>query len=96
MTETDAIHSAIERNRTSFKDMPDYERLRVTIRLVINADGSLAGAPRVVSTSLPQSNPYMRVAVERSMRAILISEPLPVARNRTQRATMTINFYDRD
>lgn len=95
-TESDAIKSAIERNRQRFIDLPNYERLVVTIRVQINADGSLAGRPQVISTSLPQSDPYMRVAVERSMRAILVSEPLPVAHDRTARATFTMRFYDRD
>jgi len=95
-SESDAIKSAIERNRQRFIDLPNYERLRVTIEVRINADGSLAGAPRVVRTSLPQSDPYMRTAVERSIRAILVSEPLPISPTRTQRATFTMNFYDRD
>lgn len=94
-SEADAIRSAIESNRQKFVDMPDYERLRVTIRIRLNADGSLAETPRVIETSLPASNPYMRVAIDRSLRAILTSEPLPVAPDRTRRATFTINFYDR-
>lgn len=94
-SEADAIRSAIERNRQKFVDLPDYERLRVTIQIRLNADGSLAEAPRVLRTSLPASDPYMRVAIDRSLRAILTSEPLPVAPDRTRRATFTINFYDR-
>ena len=94
-TEQDAIIAAVERHRTKFTDMPNYERFLVIVRFQINADGSLSGSPQLVSTSLPVSDPYMRVAVERSMRAILTAEPLPVAPNRTERASITLRFHDR-
>lgn len=95
-SESDAIKAAIERRRVKFIDLPNYERYVVTIRIQINADGSLASDPRVISTSLPTSDPYMQVAVDRSLRAILTAEPLPVDPRRTRRASFTIRFYDKN
>jgi len=95
-TESDAIKASIERRRVKFVDLPNYERYVVTIRIQINADGSLASDPQVVSTSLPMDDPYMKVAVDRSLRAILTAEPLPVDSHRTRRASFTIRFYDRN
>ncbi|MBT9447304.1 MAG: hypothetical protein IV086_16510 [Hyphomonadaceae bacterium] len=95
-SEPDAIASAIDRRWQNFSDFPNPERYWVTIRIQINANGTLARAPQVLRTSLPLSDPYMKVGVERSLRAILSAEPLPVDPARTSRATFTMNFYLRD
>lgn len=95
-SEPDAIASAIDSKWTNFSDFPNPERYWVTIRIQINANGTLAGEPQVVRTSLPISDPYMRVGVERSKRAIFAAEPLPVDPARTKRATFTMNFFLRD
>ncbi len=95
-SEPDAIAAAIDRRWQNFSDFPNPERYWVTIRIQINANGTLARAPQVMRTSLPMSDPYMKVGVERSLRAILSAEPLPVDSARTNRATFTMNFYLRD
>lgn len=93
MSEPDAIASAIDRKWMNFSDFPSPERYWVSIRIQLNADGTLARPPQVTATSLPMSDPYMRVAVERSMRAVQAAEPLPVDPNRTTRATFTMHFF---
>ena len=95
-TEADAIHAAIDRRWHNSSDLPNPESYWVTVRIQINANGTLAGQPLVVQTSLPQSNPYMRVAVERALQAIWSAEPLPVAPGRIARATFTMRFQKRE
>ncbi len=96
MTETDAINSHVQRCWRAPADLPYPERLIVKVRIRLNADGSLAAAPELVSPrSLAGLDPATRVAADAAMRAVRVCEPFPVAPNRTQRVSAVLNFDPR-
>ena len=96
MTETDAINSHVQRCWRAPADLPYPERLIVKVRIRLNADGSLAAAPELVSPrSLGGVDPATRVAAEAAMRAVRVCEPFPVAPNRTERVNAVLNFDPR-
>ena len=64
----------------STQDLPDWESLDVTVQFRIDAKGFLLGQPRVIKSARPiNSDPYMRAAAERAVRAISNCQPFPLA-----------------
>lgn len=95
-SETDAINSHVQRCWRAPADLPYPERLIVKVRIRLNADGSLAGPPELVSPrSLAGVDPATRVAAEAAMRAVRVCDPFPVARSRTERINAVLNFDPR-
>lgn len=95
-TESDAIYAHLARCWRAPADMPDPERLIVKVRVVLNADGSLAGQPEMVAPrSVAGADPEVQVAAESALRAIRVCEPFPVNPQRTQRLTAVLNFDPR-
>ncbi len=68
--------AALNRCWRSVADMPDPERLRVTVAIRLNRDGSLVGQPRVVSPTNYTFDPLMAEAVNRALRAVRSCDPL--------------------
>ncbi|KAF0181990.1 MAG: hypothetical protein FD124_506 [Alphaproteobacteria bacterium] len=96
MTETDAINSHVQRCWRAPADQAYPERLIVKVRIRLNADGSLAAQPELVSPrSLGGVDPATRVAAEAAMRAVRVCDPFPVAPNRTERVNAVLNFDPR-
>lgn len=60
----------------STADMPDPERLYVTLSVRLNRDGSLNGQPRVLSPTNYTFDPLMNEAVNRALRAVRTCEPI--------------------
>lgn len=60
-------------------DLPDPERLVVTIQFDLNRNGTLNGQPRVVSPRNYTFDNDMRVAVDYALRAIRTCDPYPFA-----------------
>jgi|CXWL01.1.fsa_nt_gi hypothetical protein len=58
-------------------DLPNPERLSVTVAFELNPDGTLRGTPRVVSPRNYQFDAHYRTAVERAIRAIRECAPYP-------------------
>lgn len=58
-------------------DLPEPERLVVTIRFRVNRNGTLMGEPEVVSPRSTTFDPAMRTAVESARRAIRLCDPFP-------------------
>jgi hypothetical protein len=94
MTETDAINSHVQRCWRAPADQPYPERLIVKVRIRLNADGSLATQPELVSPRI-YADAATRVAVEAALRAVRVCDPFPVAPNRTQRVSHVLNFDPR-
>jgi colicin import membrane protein len=94
MTETDAINSHVQRCWRAPADQPYPERLIVKVRVRLNADGSLAAQPELVS---PRgfTDASTRVAVEAALRAVRVCDPFPVAPNRRERVNAVLNFDPR-
>lgn len=64
----------------STQDLPDWENLDVTIQFRLDAKGYLLGQPRVIKSARPQnSDPFIRAAVERAIRAVSNCQPFPLA-----------------
>lgn len=58
-------------------DLPDPDRLIVTVRFSINRNGTLNGQPEVVSPRSYSFDPAMRTAVEAALRAVRVCDPYP-------------------
>lgn len=58
-------------------DLPDPERLTVTVEFDLNRNGTLNGQPRVTSPRNYTFDPYMRVAAEAALRAVRQCDPFP-------------------
>lgn len=58
-------------------DLPDPDRLVVTIEFEINRNGTLNGQPRVTSPRNYTFDPAMRTAVEAALRAVRVCDPYP-------------------
>lgn len=58
-------------------DMPDPDRLVVTVQFDLDRQGNLRGEPRVTSPRNYTFDPAMRVAVDSALRAIRTCEPFP-------------------
>jgi len=56
-------------------DLPEPQRLIVTVAFELNEDGTLRGAPRVVSPRNYRRDAPFRVAVERALRAVRACSP---------------------
>lgn len=68
--------AALNRCWRSVADMPDPERLRVTVAIRLNRDGSLNGQPRVISPTNYTFDPLMSEAVNRALRAVRTCDPI--------------------
>jgi hypothetical protein len=60
-------------------DLPDPERLIVTVEFDINRNGTLNGQPRVTNPRNYTFDPYMRAAAENALRAVRACDPFPFA-----------------
>lgn len=60
-------------------DLPEPDRLVVTIRFRINRNGTLNGEPEVLSPRNTTYDPHMRRAVDEALRAIRRCDPYPFA-----------------
>ncbi|MEZ5995352.1 MAG: hypothetical protein R3C25_06330 [Hyphomonadaceae bacterium] len=60
-------------------DLPEPDRLVVTIQFDLNRNGTLNGQPRVISPRNYSFDNDMRVAVDYAMRAIRTCDPFPFA-----------------
>jgi hypothetical protein len=58
-------------------DLPEPERLIVTLEFDLNRNGTLNGQPRVTSPSNYTFDPPMRTAVEAALRAVRQCDPYP-------------------
>lgn len=58
-------------------DLPEPDRLVVTIEFDINRNGTLNGQPRVISPRNYSFDPAMRTAVEAALRAVRVCDPYP-------------------
>lgn len=58
-------------------DLPDPDRLIVTVEFDINRNGTLNGQPRVVSPRNYTFDPAMRTAVDAAVRAVRVCDPYP-------------------
>ncbi len=58
-------------------DLPDPDRLVVTVEFRINRNGTLDGQPRVVSPRNYTFDPAMRTAVDAAIRAVRVCDPYP-------------------
>jgi hypothetical protein len=59
----------------STADMPDPERLVVTVEVQLDRNGRLVGQPRVISPSNYTFDPLMNEAVNRALRAVRVCDP---------------------
>lgn len=64
-------------------DLPDPDRLIVTVRFRVNRNGTLNGEPEVISPRNTTYDPHMRRAVDEALRAIRRCDPYPFADDRT-------------
>jgi hypothetical protein len=64
-------------------DMPDPDRLVITVRFRVNRNGSLNGQPEVTSPRNTTFDPAMRTAAESALRAIRLCDPFPFAEDPT-------------
>ncbi len=58
-------------------DLPEPDRLVVTVEFDLNRNGTLNGAPRIVSPRNYTFDPAMRTAVEAAVRAVRVCDPYP-------------------
>lgn len=58
-------------------DLPNPQRLQVTVAFELNPDGSLRGAPRVISPRNYVFDADMTVAAARALRAVRDCAPYP-------------------
>jgi outer membrane biosynthesis protein TonB len=58
-------------------DLPDPERLVVTVEFDLNRNGTLNGQPRVTSPRNATFDPVMRTAIEAALRAVRQCDPYP-------------------
>jgi hypothetical protein len=60
-------------------DLPDPERLVVTVRFELDRNGRLRGQPEVISPRNYTFDPPMRTAAEAALRAVRTCDPFPFA-----------------
>jgi hypothetical protein len=70
-------------------DLPDPDRLIVTLQFALNEDGTLRGQPRVVQPRSYMFDRPMRTAIERAITAVRQCSPYPFAAD-----PMLANRYD--
>jgi len=70
------VQQQLNRCWRTVADLPDPERLRVTLSFRLNRDGSLNGQPRVVSPANYTFDPEMNEAVNRALRAVRTCDPI--------------------
>jgi len=58
-------------------DLPDPDRLVVTVEFDLNRNGTLNGQPRVTNPRNSTFDPAMRAAVEAAVRAVRVCDPYP-------------------
>ncbi|MBX9746020.1 MAG: hypothetical protein K2X34_03910 [Hyphomonadaceae bacterium] len=60
-------------------DLPEPDRLVVTVEFEINRNGTLNGQPRVTAPRGYRLDPYMNAAAEAALRAVRQCDPFPFA-----------------
>jgi|CXWL01.1.fsa_nt_gi hypothetical protein len=60
-------------------DLPEPDRLVVTVEFELNRNGTLSGQPRVTNPRNYTFDPNMRIAAEAALRAVRQSDPFPFA-----------------
>ena len=82
LSEVDALRAQIERCWIVQAGARFAEDLDVTIRVFLNADGSLRRQPQIVDAGRMAADPFFRAAAESAVRAVLKCEPfkMPVAK----------------
>jgi hypothetical protein len=60
-------------------DLPEPDRLVITVSFDLDRNGNLRGEPRVTSPSNYNSDPAMRTAAESALRAVRLCDPFPFA-----------------
>ncbi|MBL8549403.1 MAG: hypothetical protein JNJ73_05415 [Hyphomonadaceae bacterium] len=75
------MRSHMRRNRCwrAPADLPNPERLIVTVRVRLDARGRLNGEPQLVSPTSTFGDPPMRAAADAALRAVLACDPFPFA-----------------
>jgi hypothetical protein len=75
------MRSHMRRNRCwrAPADLPNPERLIVSVRVRLDARGRLSGDPQLVSPTTTFGDPPMRAAADAAIRAILACDPYPFA-----------------
>jgi hypothetical protein len=58
-------------------DLPDPDRLVITVRFHLNRNGTLNGQPEVISPRNYTFDPAMRTAAEAALRAVRVCDPYP-------------------
>ncbi|TGY90466.1 hypothetical protein E5163_04930 [Marinicauda algicola] len=76
-TLSDMMASQIARCLRSSADAPADMDLAVLVEVRLNRDGTLAGPPRLVQEArvMGSTNPYLRVAGQRALRAVIDCAP---------------------
>lgn len=94
-TMADLFRSQASRCWREPADAPDPASLRVQVEVQLERDGSLSAPPRLVDSNrvLGSSNPYLRLAGERAVRAVIECAPyaMPAAQYQQWRR-ITVNF----
>lgn len=94
-TMADLFRSQASRCWREPSDAPDPASLRVQVEVQLERDGSLSAPPRLVDSNrvLGSSNPYLRLAGERAVRAVIECAPyaMPAAQYQQWRR-ITVNF----
>ena len=95
----DALRNQIEQCWSPPAGAPHPEQLIVSFHLMLNPDGSVAGAPQLTaeSSSAAAGNPFMRAAAEAARRAIFVCAPYKLPQDRyADWRDSQINFDPRD
>lgn len=58
-------------------DLPDPDRLVITVQFSLNRNGTLNGQPRITSPRNYTFDPAMRTAAEAALRAVRVCDPYP-------------------
>lgn len=73
---SDIVRTQMEYCWRDVQDLPDKERLVVTLKVTLNADGRLARDPELISPpSIPVGDGVMREAIERAINATISCVP---------------------
>ncbi|MGY6662592.1 MAG: hypothetical protein ACXIVO_09750 [Glycocaulis sp.] len=94
-TMADLFRSQTSRCWREPSDAPDPASLRVSVEVQLERDGSLSAPPRLVDANrvLGSPNPYMRLAGERAVRAVIECAPYTMPAGQYQQwRRITVNF----
>ncbi|MFN3834560.1 MAG: hypothetical protein ACK4NO_01530 [Glycocaulis sp.] len=94
-TMADLFRSQASRCWREPADAPDPASLRVSVEVQLERDGSLSAQPRLVDSNriLGSSNPYLRLAGERAVRAVIECAPYAMPAGQYQQwRRITVHF----